>query len=251
MIETRNVTVRFGGLTAVNNVSMKLFPHKRMSLVGANGAGKTTCFNAISGLNSPNEGEILFKGEHIEKRKGYQICEAGISRTYQIINLFWDMTVLENVLVGMTTKLKSNFWQSLIRTKKQREEEENAYKLAMEYLSFVGLEGEANRKASELSYGGQRLLEIVRAMATGAELLLLDEPAAGMNSTEKKELDLLLKKILDRGITILLVEHDMKLVMNVSDYIFVMANGALLAEGKPEDVQNNQEVIDAYLGGED
>jgi branched-chain amino acid transport system ATP-binding protein len=251
MIETKGITVRFGGLTAVNQVSLKLHPNKINSLIGPNGAGKTTFFNAISGVYTPNEGEILFKGQNIEKKRGFEICEAGISRTYQIINLFWEMTALENVMVGMTTRLNSNFWQSLFKTKKQQEEEKEAYKKAMELLEFVGLEEYAHKRASELSYGNQRLLEIVRAMATGAEVLLLDEPAAGMNSIEKRELDVLLKRILDRGVTILLVEHDMKLVMNVSDYIFVMANGSLLAKGVPEEVQTNQKVIDAYLGGDD
>jgi branched-chain amino acid transport system ATP-binding protein len=182
---------------------------------------------------------------------GYQIHKAGISRTYQIINLFWKMSVIENVLVGMHSRLESNFWDCILHTKKKREEEKRIFAKAHEWLEFVGLDGYASAPAGSLSYGKQRLLEIVRGLASDPKVILLDEPAAGMNTGEKKDLDALLQKILKKGVTILIVEHDMKLIMDVSDYIYVLSNGKLLAEGVARDIQNNPEVIAAYLGGED
>jgi branched-chain amino acid transport system ATP-binding protein len=250
MLETNQVTINFGGLIAVNKVSVKVQPHKITALIGPNGAGKTTLFNCISGVYKPSGGEVLLDGRHLEGKRGFQINEAGIARTYQVINLFWKMNVLENVLVGMNTRLKANFWDSLLSTKKKREEEKRINKKAHELLQFVGLDDYASAPASSLSYGKQRLLEIVRGLASEPNVILLDEPAAGMNTAEKAELDILLKKIIDMGVTILLVEHDMKLIMNVSDYIYVLCNGMLLAEGVPSEIQNNPEVIAAYLGGD-
>ena len=251
MLETKNVTIKFGGLIAVNDVSIKVRPGQITALIGPNGAGKTTLFNCISGVYVPNNGEVILDGEHLEGKMGYKINEAGIARTYQVINLFWKMTVLENVLVGMHTRLKSNFWDSLLHTKKKREEEKAILEKAHEWLKFVGLDEYADAPAGSLSYGKQRLLEIVRGLASDPKVILLDEPAAGMNTTEKAELDTLLQKILQMGYTILVVEHDMKLIMNVSDYIYVLCQGKLLAEGTPEEVQNNPEVIAAYLGGDE
>ena len=251
MLETKNVTIKFGGLIAVNDVSIKVRPGQITALIGPNGAGKTTLFNCISGVYVPNNGEVILDGEHLEGKMGYKINAAGIARTYQVINLFWKMTVLENVLVGMHTRLKSNFWDSLFHTKKKREEEKAILEKAHEWLQFVGLDEYADAPAGSLSYGKQRLLEIVRGLASDPKVILLDEPAAGMNTTEKAELDTLLQKILQMGYTILVVEHDMKLIMNVSDYIYVLCQGKLLAEGTPEEVQNNPEVIAAYLGGDE
>jgi len=251
MLETNKVTINFGGLIAVNEVSIKVQEHQITALIGPNGAGKTTLFNCISGVYKPASGEVLLDGEHLEGKRGFQINQAGIARTYQVINLFRKMSVIDNVLVGMHSRLQSNFWDSLLHTRKKREEEKNSLAKAHELLQFVGLDEFADSPAGSLPYGKQRLLEIVRGLASDPKVILLDEPAAGMNTAEKQDLDALLQKILNMGVTILIVEHDMKLIMGISDYIYVLYNGKLLAEGVVEDIQNNPEVIAAYLGGED
>ena len=251
MLETNKVTISFGGLIAVNEVSVRVEDHKITALIGPNGAGKTTLFNCISGVYVPNSGSVVLDGAHLEGKMGYQINKAGIARTYQVINLFWKMSVIENVLVGMHSRLKSNFWDSILHTKKKREEEKRILAKASEWLDFVGLYGYADAPAGSLPYGKQRLLEIIRGLASDPKVILLDEPAAGMNTGEKKDLDALLHKIIDKGVTILIVEHDMKLIMDISDYIYVLCNGKLLAEGVVRDIQNNPEVIAAYLGGDD
>lgn len=251
MLETKNVTIKFGGLTAVNKVSIQVRPGMITALIGPNGAGKTTLFNCISGVYTPNEGEVILDGEHLEGKMGYVINVAGISRTYQVINLFWKMSVIENVMVGMHPRLKSNFWDNLFNTHKKRVEEAEILAKAHEWLRFVGLDEYADAPAGSLSYGKQRLLEIVRGLASEPKVILLDEPAAGMNTKEKAELDNLLHEILKMGYTILVVEHDMNLIMNVSDYIYVLCQGKLLAEGAPAEIQNNPEVIAAYLGGDE
>lgn len=251
MLKTENVTIRFGGLVAVNHVSVTIEAGKITGLIGPNGAGKTTFFNCISGVYRPNEGTVLFNGQPLEGKRGYQINEAGISRTYQIINLFRKMTVLENVLVGMHSRLKSGFFASMLHTPDMRQEEWRAQEKAYELLDFVGLKDKANDLAGSLSYGEQRLLEIVRGLASDPMLLLLDEPAAGMNTTEKAELHHVMKRIIDRGVSILVIEHDMQLVMGVCDYLYVLEHGSLLAEGKPEEIQQNPDVIAAYLGGDE
>jgi branched-chain amino acid transport system ATP-binding protein len=251
MLETNKVTIRFGGLIAVNEVSISVQPNKITALIGPNGAGKTTLFNCISGVYVPNSGEVILDGKHLEGMRGFQINEAGIARTYQVINLFWKMSVIDNVLVGMHSRLKTSFWGSLLHTNKKRDEEKRILAKAHELLQFVGLDEFAHIPAGSLSYGKQRLLEIVRGLASEPKVILLDEPAAGMNTGEKRELDGLLQKILKTGVTILIVEHDMKLIMNISDYIYVLANGKLLAQGISSEIQNNPEVIAAYLGGDD
>lgn len=251
MLKVEHVTLRFGGLTALNDVSLELREGKINGLIGPNGAGKTTFFNSISGVYKPDEGTVTFDGKVINGLKPYQVNKLGISRTYQVINLFRRMTVLENVLVGMHPHLKANFFTSLLHTKKERAEENSANEEALNLLEFVGLREKAHTIAGELSYGDQRKLEIVRGLASKPKLILLDEPAAGMNSKEKDDLDVLLKKIIQMGVTILVIEHDMKLMMGVADYIFVLNYGAKLAEGTPEQIQKNPDVIKAYLGGDE
>ena len=251
LLEIDHLCLSFGGLKATNDVTMHMEGGKINGIIGPNGAGKTTFFNQISGVYKPDSGTIKFDGKRIDGLKPYQINEAGIARTYQVINLFKKMTVLENVMVGMHPRLKSGFFSSVLHTKSQREEEKAIREKGMELLKFVGLENYANEQSGALSYGQQRLLEIVRGLASDPKLILLDEPAAGMNSTEKVELNHLLRKILERGVSILIVEHDMKLMMGVCDRIFVLNYGKKLAEGTPEEVQKNPEVIAAYLGGDE
>jgi branched-chain amino acid transport system ATP-binding protein len=251
MLRTENVTIRFGGLVAVNRVSIHVKQGRITGLIGPNGAGKTTLFNCISGVYHPSEGSVVFGGRRMENLRGFQINEAGIARTYQVINLFRKMTVLENVLVGMHSRLKSGFFSNLAHTPSMRAEEKRAHDAALDLLEFVGLRGKADSLASSLSYGEQRLLEIVRGLASDPQLILLDEPAAGMNTAEKIELHNVMSRIIDRGVTILVIEHDMQLVMGICDYLYVLEHGMLLAEGNPKEIQQNPDVIAAYLGGED
>lgn len=252
MLKVENMTLRFGDLVANNNVSMEIPNGKVIALIGPNGAGKTTCFNCISGVYNPGEGDIVLDGVSIKGKRPSRIHNMGISRTYQIINLFAEMSVIENVIVAMHDNLKSHFFDSMFHTKKHREEEAEAYKKAYELLEFVGLADKALSESGSLPYGEQRLLEIVRALAGSPKLLLLDEPAAGMNSKEKNDLDLIIKKIMKRwDLSILVVEHDMDLVMGISDYIYVLNYGKLLAHGTPAEIQKNADVIEAYLGGDE
>lgn len=248
MLKVDHLTLRFEGLIATNDVSMEIEDHKVTALIGPNGAGKTTLFNQIAGVYKPESGKIYLDGEDITGLKPYQICEKGITRTYQVIKLFSGMSVLDNVMVGMHSKLKRNFWQDVFHSKKMRVTEKAALEKAHALLNLVGLEKYASYPAGALAYGQQRLVEIARAMASDPKLLLLDEPAAGMNSQEKMELNEKIKAIIEMGTTVLLVEHDMSMVMNIADKIYVLNSGRNLADGTPSEIAANPAVIEAYLG---
>lgn len=248
LLEIDHLNLSFGGLKACNDVTIHMQANQINGLIGPNGAGKTTFFNLISGVYKPDSGTIRFDGTEIQGKKPYQINELGIARTYQVINLFRKMSVVENVMVGMHTVLNAGFIQSLLHTKAERQEEKAALERAYDWLNFVGLKDYARKEAGALSYGQQRLLEIVRGMASNPKLLLLDEPAAGMNSREKEDLNELVRRIRDTGVTVLIIEHDMKLMMGLTDRLFVLNYGQKLAEGAPSEIQNNPDVIAAYLG---
>ncbi len=250
MLKLNNVSVKFGGLVAVSELSLEVERNTIFGLIGPNGAGKTTVFNAISGYIRPTSGEISFLDKRIDGLKPFQINSLGLARTYQNINLFKNMTVLENVMAGRHSRTKAGLLSSILRTGSQKKEEQEIMEKSNEILKFFGIDDKVDSLAKNLSYGEQRLLEISRAIATEPELLLLDEPAAGMNSSEKDALKELLTKIKGKGITILIVEHDMKLVMGITDKICVLNYGKKIALGEPNHIQNHPGVIEAYLGGE-
>ena len=250
MLSLRDATIRFGGLTAVDHLTMQVEENSITALIGPNGAGKTTAFNLISGVYEPVEGGIEFAGKDISGLKPYQINEIGIARTYQNIRLFNGMSVLDNILVGRHTRGTCGIARNLLRTPRQRSEEKEMLDKANAILEFIQLADYASEDAKNLPYGQQKKLEIARALASDPKMLLLDEPVAGMNSKEKADVMDLILKIRGLGKTILLVEHDMKIVMGMADSIYVMNYGKRIAEGKPEEIQRNPIVIEAYLGGE-
>ena len=245
---TSELVKKYKSRTVVSHVSIDVKQGEIVGLLGPNGAGKTTTFNLIAGFYKPDSGKVILDGEDITGLRSFKICEKGIGRTYQVIKLFGGMSVLENVLVGMHSRMKYGFWANVLRTKKSAAEEKAAHEKAMDLLKLMGLDTYASLPASSLAYGQQRRLEIARALASDPKLLLLDEPAAGMNSTEKMELNERIRQIIDMGITVLIVEHDMAMVMNIADKIFVLNSGSLLAEGTSEEISSNEAVIEAYLG---
>ena len=249
LLTVSDLTMRFGGLVAVDQVALNMQERQIVSVIGPNGAGKTTVFNCLSGFYRPSGGTVNFKGRAIQGLPGHKIARLGMVRTFQHVRLFKEMTVLENLLVAQHFHLNTGFLSGLLKTPAFRRAERDGLARAHYWLEKVNLTKFANRTADNLAYGQQRRLEIARCMAARPQLLMLDEPAAGLNPNETRELDRLICDLRDNeGVSILLIEHDMKLVMGISDYIYVVNQGRPLAEGTPEQVRNNPDVIKAYLG---
>jgi branched-chain amino acid transport system ATP-binding protein len=249
ILKVSGLLVQFGGLTAVDKVDLSIQKNSIVSLIGPNGAGKTTTFNAITGYVKKTSGNILFLGEEVGNMKSHQIAEKGLIRTFQITSIFPNLSVLDNVWTATHMEGNEGILDALFNTAKKRSMEARTLKRSMEILDFIGLGHKKSAVASTLPYGEQRLLEIAVALAAGPKLLLLDEPSAGLNDTETRQMKGLIQKIKAQGIAILLVEHDMKLVMGISDRIFVLNFGKRIANGTPDEIKGNEEVIRAYLGG--
>jgi branched-chain amino acid transport system ATP-binding protein len=249
LLEATNITKQFGGLIAVNDVTLTIEQGSIVSVIGPNGAGKTTFFNVLTGIYKPEKGTITFNGKPLRGLRSDQIAALGMRRTFQNIRLFDNMTVLENALVGMHTHLRSPIWSIIIRTRRVRREEARARERARELLNFVGLDEKRDELAKNLPYGDQRRLEIARALAGEPKLILLDEPTAGMNPNETTAATNLIRKLRDDlGVTVVLIEHDMRLVMSISERISVLDYGTKIAEGDAEAIRSNPRVIEAYLG---
>ena len=248
VLEMDHVTMQFGGVTALSDVTFHIERGEILGLIGPNGAGKTTCFNVMTGVYQATTGSVTFKGQSLGDRKRYQITRMGIARTFQNIRLFPEMTAIENVMVGGDTHHKASVVAAMLHLAVHKTEEREGRARALELLTFMGIADRADDLARNLPYGYQRRLEIARALATKPELLCLDEPAAGFTPAEKIELQGLIRQIRDQGYTVLLIEHDMSLVMGVTDRIVVLDFGSKIAEGSPEEIRNNPRVVEAYLG---